>query len=150
MAVEPLVLVLNAGSSSLKVALIAANGERLLSLNRPIAPKPQSWLPELLQPWRQRIALVGHRVVHGGETFTAPTRLDASVEAALEALVPLAPLHNGPALAMIRWCRQAIEQQELPLIEQEVKLREQRYSLEEREYRLRNEAQSFSMSTGRR
>lgn len=110
MAVEPLVLVLNAGSSSLKVALIAANGERLLSLNRPIEPKPQSWLPELLQPWRQRIALVGHRVVHGGETFTAPTRLDASVEAALEALVPLAPLHNGPALAMIRWCRQAIEQ----------------------------------------
>ena len=110
MAVEPLVLVLNAGSSSLKVALIAANGERLLSLNRPIEPKPQSWLPELLQPWRPLIALVGHRVVHGGEAFTAPTRLDASVEAALEALVPLAPLHNGPALAMIRWCRQAIEQ----------------------------------------
>ena len=37
---------------------------------------------------------VGHRVVHGGEAFTAPMRIDAEVRAAIEALIPLAPLHN--------------------------------------------------------
>ena len=51
-------------------------------------------------------ALVAHRVVHGGERFTAPTRLDPAVLEALEALTPLAPLHNGPALALVRWARQ--------------------------------------------
>ena len=104
-----LVLVLNAGSSSLKVALIDADGHHWLDQCRPIEPPPQRWLPELLQPWLERIALVGHRVVHGGEIFTAPTRLDAAVERELESLTPLAPLHNGPALAMIRWCRMAID-----------------------------------------
>ena len=51
------------------------------------------------------LALVGHRVVHGGERFTAPTRLQAPELEALEALTPLAPLHNGPALALIHWAR---------------------------------------------
>ena len=37
---------------------------------------------------------VGHRVVHGGSRFTAPTRVDADVLAALDELAPLAPLHN--------------------------------------------------------
>ncbi len=37
---------------------------------------------------------VGHRVVHGGESFTAPTLIDATVRSAIEALIPLAPLHN--------------------------------------------------------
>jgi acetate kinase len=48
------------------------------------------------------MALAGHRVVHGGERFTAPTRLTPEVLAELEALVPLAPLHNGPALQVMR------------------------------------------------
>jgi acetate kinase len=51
------------------------------------------------------LALVGHRVVHGGERFTAPTLLDASVLEALAALSSLAPLHNPPALALIQWAR---------------------------------------------
>jgi acetate kinase len=42
-------------------------------------------------------------VVHGGERFTAPARLQAEALAAIEELVPLAPLHNGPALAVMRW-----------------------------------------------
>ena len=37
---------------------------------------------------------VGHRVVHGGSRFTAPTRVDDEVLAALDELAPLAPLHN--------------------------------------------------------
>ena len=40
------------------------------------------------------IALVGHRVVHGGEAFTAATRLDAAVKAEIRRLFALAPLHN--------------------------------------------------------
>lgn len=114
MASDPLVLVLNAGSSSLKLALISRSGERPLNLSLALEAMAPSVLAERLAPWRQRIALVGHRVVHGGERFTAPTRLDGgereAVLAALEALVPLAPLHNGPSLALIRWCLQAIPQ----------------------------------------
>jgi acetate kinase len=44
----------------------------------------------------------GHRVVHGGLRFQAPTRIDRTVLAELERLVPLAPLHNGVALDTIR------------------------------------------------
>ena len=40
------------------------------------------------------VEAVGHRVVHGGERFTAPARVDAGLLAAIEALGPLAPLHN--------------------------------------------------------
>jgi acetate kinase len=43
----------------------------------------------------------GHRVVHGGTEFAAPVRVDASVMAALETLVPLAPLHQPHNLAPI-------------------------------------------------
>ena len=42
---------------------------------------------------------IGHRVVHGGERFSTPVRIDTSVLEAIEALSPLAPLHN-PANAL--------------------------------------------------
>jgi acetate kinase len=45
---------------------------------------------------------VGHRVVHGGSRFTEPTLIDDEVIAEIDALSPLAPLHNVPALAAIR------------------------------------------------
>lgn len=61
------------------------------------------WLPGALAPWLDQLGLVGHRVVHGGERFVTPIRLTASVLAELDALLPLAPLHNGPALRAIRW-----------------------------------------------
>lgn len=51
------------------------------------------------------LAGVGHRVVHGGERFTAPTLLEDEVVAALEDLSPLAPLHNPPALDGVRVAR---------------------------------------------
>jgi acetate kinase len=47
---------------------------------------------------------IGHRVVHGGERFQAPTRIDTDVVAAIHALVPLAPLHNPPNLLGIELC----------------------------------------------
>jgi acetate kinase len=44
----------------------------------------------------------GHRVVHGGPDFTAPVRLDPETVDRIEALKTLAPLHNPPAVAVIR------------------------------------------------
>jgi acetate kinase len=49
-----------------------------------------------------RLAAIGHRVVHGGQRFTAPTLVDETVLAEVERLVPLAPLHNPAGIAGIR------------------------------------------------
>ena len=49
-----------------------------------------------------RLAAVGHRVVHGGTEFSEPVKLDAGVVAKLEKLIPLAPLHQTHNLALIR------------------------------------------------
>jgi acetate kinase len=72
-----------------------------------------AWLPEALSAWGEGLIRAGHRVVHGGERFTAPVRLDVEVLEVLEVLVPLAPLHNGPALRVMHWLgrwKPAIEQ----------------------------------------
>ena len=50
----------------------------------------------------ESIVAAGHRVVHGGEKFARPARLDAAVLAELDLLVPLAPLHQPHNLAAIR------------------------------------------------
>lgn len=49
-----------------------------------------------------RIVATGHRVVHGGMKFTAPVLVDAQMLAELEALVPLAPLHQPHNVAAIK------------------------------------------------
>jgi acetate kinase len=49
-----------------------------------------------------RIVAAGHRVVHGGLKFTQPVRIDSEVLTALDAFVPLAPLHQPHNLAAIR------------------------------------------------
>ncbi len=51
------------------------------------------------------IALAGHRIVHGGDRFDGPVRLDDDSIAAIEALVPLAPLHQPQGLRLIRALR---------------------------------------------
>ncbi|MFI6408565.1 acetate kinase [Streptomyces sp. NPDC050548] len=48
------------------------------------------------------LAAIGHRVVHGGQTFTAPTIIDDTVLAEIERLIPVAPLHNPANLVGIR------------------------------------------------
>ena len=48
------------------------------------------------------IDAVGHRVVHAAERFAASVRIDREVLDALEACVPLAPLHNPPNLIGVR------------------------------------------------
>ncbi|MFM9609721.1 acetate kinase [Streptomyces sp. V2] len=48
------------------------------------------------------LAAIGHRVVHGGQTFTEPTVIDDVVLAEIERLIPVAPLHNPANLTGIR------------------------------------------------
>jgi acetate kinase len=50
----------------------------------------------------ENVDAVGHRVVHGGEKFSDPTRIDDTVAATIEALIPLAPLHNPANLTGIK------------------------------------------------
>jgi acetate kinase len=107
-------LVLNLGSATLKVALFAADPaqpdtppQRLWEASTPrsgeLTPQLESWLALQLQPWWPQIHVAGHRLVHGGEWFVAPTRLNAAVLQELEGLNPMAPLHNPPALEAIQW-----------------------------------------------
>jgi acetate kinase len=51
---------------------------------------------------------VGHRVVHGGRQFVEAVLIDDAVEREIEALAPLAPLHNPPALEAMRRARSAL------------------------------------------
>ncbi|MFJ5263845.1 acetate kinase [Streptomyces sp. NPDC088387] len=48
------------------------------------------------------LAAIGHRVVHGGQSFTEPTVVDDTVLAEIERLIPVAPLHNPANLTGIR------------------------------------------------
>jgi acetate kinase len=54
----------------------------------------------------QDLAVIGHRVVHGGSEFTAPTVIDETVLARIEAQIPLAPLHNPANLTGIQVARE--------------------------------------------
>ena len=51
------------------------------------------------------IEAVGHRVVHGGETFACSVKIDDAVMAALEECIPLAPLHNPANITGIKACQ---------------------------------------------
>src|SRR3954453_21436797 len=59
-----------------------------------------SWLSQFREE-RKPVA-IGHRVVHGGAAFSSPVLVDESVLQSLEALVPLAPLHQPHNLEPIR------------------------------------------------
>jgi acetate kinase len=96
------ILVVNAGSSSLKLRVLGSAHEITATLD--------------LDPWDGRpdhadlsrflsglsgVDAVGHRVVHGGRRFTAATVIDDTVTAAIAELTDLAPLHQPRALAAI-------------------------------------------------
>jgi acetate kinase len=131
------ILILNAGSSSIKVSLFASDGGGLVRIMSGQVegigtPHPhatartaagesvldQTWeggggpadhgravafvverLTQRRPGWAP--AGVGHRVVHGGTRFFGPVAIDPAVRADLEALVPLAPLHQPANLAGI-------------------------------------------------
>lgn len=83
------VLVVNAGSTSLKFHLVRGKAAKLVD-------------------GFVRADAVGHRVVHGGRRFVQPVRVDDAVERGIEELAALAPLHNPPALQAIRRARAAL------------------------------------------
>ncbi|PSL57320.1 acetate kinase [Saccharothrix carnea] len=90
------VLVVNAGSSSLKLSVLGEDDTVLAQHH------VERWdgTPDLdlsLPP----IDAVGHRVVHGGTRFTAPTVITRDVRREIAALTELAPLHQPGALAGI-------------------------------------------------
>ena len=132
------VLVINAGSSSLKYQLLDTNSQEVLAkglcerigidgkFTYKAPGKPtvdaadvampthaeaiQAVLAALVDPLggvissMSEIDAVGHRVVHGGETFARSVRIDDRVMAALEENVPLAPLHNPANITGIKAC----------------------------------------------
>ena len=109
------VLVINAGSSSLKLSVLDPSSgacaakqtvERIPAGGHHAALTEA--LPSLLESAGVTIAAVGHRVVHGGEDFTTPTPMDDATLLRLRALVPLAPLHVPGNLAGIDAARAAL------------------------------------------
>ena len=98
------ILVLNAGSSTLKFALFPKeSGEATLRESIPMADAALESVFSRIDG--RRVAAVGHRVVHGGRKHASATRLSDDTIAELEALVPLAPLHQPHSLAEIRAVR---------------------------------------------
>lgn len=125
------ILTLNAGSSSLKIAVFPAQGDRPLAVGEADRIGPEGVLAlkgafgqvlanapgdlsshagalnMVLDSLRLdypdlEILAVGHRVVHGGDAFAAPTLLTPELLPRLEALSPFAPLHQPHNLAGIR------------------------------------------------
>ena len=102
------ILVVNAGSSSLRLSLFAQTEAGLVQL----AEAHQQALAVFIASVNaSEISLVVHRVVHGGALLTAPTVIDATVEKKIKSLIPLAPLHNPPALKWIRLVRRLLGEQ---------------------------------------
>jgi acetate kinase len=108
------ILVLNCGSSSIKFRLFdtdlqARSGGLVERIGEPGGPESfEAALGTVISGLKldsDRLTAIGHRVVHGGSSFAAPTVIDEDVIATVERLTPLAPLHNPPALAAIRACR---------------------------------------------
>jgi acetate kinase len=124
---RPALLVLNAGSSSLKFTAFAATASLDPSVHglldgigvnprlvvagvdgEPVDARDHRGALDAVASWLERHldgarpVAVGHRVVHGGWQHEAPVRVDAAVMATLESLVPLAPLHQPQELAAIR------------------------------------------------
>ena len=135
------ILVLNAGSSSLKYQLIdmdtnatlakglvgrigidgssinqKANG-KVFEVTTPMKDHTEGieWmLKALMDPEKgvlksmDEIDAVGHRVLHGGESFTASVLINDEVKAAIEANIPLGPLHNPANLQGILACEKVM------------------------------------------
>lgn len=111
------VLVLNAGSSSLKYRVVDLDApdrgvsgliERIGLPGSPVHDHAAAVTKALTEHRIGEIDAVGHRVVHGGTRFREPTVIDDEVEHAIQQLEPLAPLHNPPGLAGIHGARAAL------------------------------------------
>jgi acetate kinase len=104
------ILVINAGSSSLKLALLACadgddpSADATIAARELDAPRAQVDAAELRKALDSGLGdadAVGHRIVHGGERFREAVAIDAEVERELRELVELAPLHQPKSLAAL-------------------------------------------------
>jgi len=96
------VLVVNAGSTTVKLRLVGDDDE--LAAERELAAPAGSASEEQLGNAVAALGeadAVGHRIVHGGRRFTQPVPIDADVVASLRELTDLAPLHQPKSLAAL-------------------------------------------------
>jgi acetate kinase len=88
------VLVVNAGSTSLKLHLVSSD--------------ETSRRVESYDELSGEVAAVGHRIVHGGARFKVPVVIDEEVEQEVADLALIAPLHNTPALRALEEARRVL------------------------------------------
>ncbi|MBI4812725.1 acetate/propionate family kinase [Candidatus Falkowbacteria bacterium] len=103
----PNILIINAGSTSLKYKLFDASEKEINSGNFSDVSNLEKNIRNILKEagGLMDIKAVGHRVVHGGDKFFKPTVVNDKIFAELQELNHLAPLHNPHNLAGIRAMR---------------------------------------------
>src|SRR2546430_654481 len=103
------VLVLNAGSSSLKLSLVDPDDRILVDQEFEVAEGriDESQLATAIHAM-DGVQAIGHRIVHGGPRYTASVRLDGEVIRYLTSVTDLAPLHLPAALAGISAARELL------------------------------------------
>ena len=111
------VLVINCGSSSVKYALfddqenliVSGKRERLGQKSDDRKETHQQAIATIFaELGDQQIDIVGHRVVHGGDTCQESCQIDNDVEKAIEKHIPDAPMHNPYSLAAINAAQKAV------------------------------------------
>lgn len=128
---EQTILCLNGGSSSLKFAVYRTSstdedrvlsgaieaigaeggrawlraGDKMLSDHKGTFPDHAEAVRTMFAALKEQgvteLAAAGHRIVHGGPKFTEPQQIDDGLKAALQELIPFAPLHLPSQVAMI-------------------------------------------------
>ena len=98
------VLAVNGGSSSLRWGVYETEGDLEVAIGavERVNDPQATWAEARSELANLAPDAVGHRVVHGGERFTESARIDHDVTQAIEAQVPLAPIHNRRCLIGIR------------------------------------------------
>jgi acetate kinase len=93
------------GLESGRITISDGSGQKLLDRKEPLGDHRVALEQVLVclrdKGWIDSVSVVGHRVVHGGQRYTAPARIDETLLGDLRGLVPLAPEHLPQAIAAI-------------------------------------------------
>lgn len=107
------VMTINSGSTSVKLAAFKVRAQTVTEVSRVTlsedARTPREALSGFLAGLPDAPDAIAHRVVHGGQRFTAPVKIDSNVATAIKELSELAPLHNPKALEWIDAARQVAD-----------------------------------------